>query len=73
MKQRFFWLYADGKTVKEISWEEWRKIANDDYKREKTRKICRVDNTEFYARKGNNFIWIPRRQLEEVLGHATSL
>lgn len=63
---KYFWLYADGKTVKEISWEEYRKlfVSKNRY------LLCRIySDTEIAFRKGNNYIWLPLRQLKEILGN----
>lgn len=68
MKPRYFWLLSDHKTVREIDWEEWRKIAQQDFQRKgNTRLIARVHDIEVYIRKGNQFIWVPRVQLEKAL------
>lgn len=71
MKTGFFHLLSDCKTVKEISSEEWVKIAMQE--REKgthTKLICRVHPTELYFVKGKKSMWIPRRQLDQILGES---
>lgn len=69
MEPRYFWLKSDGKTVKEISFEEYRKIVKTEWTwTSNTRMICRLTDSEIYVRKGQNYFWIPMRQLKEVLG-----
>lgn len=67
MTTRFFHIYADGETVREISWEEWRKICNQDYNSSNTRLLCRIDDTEIYFHKGQQFIWVRKSQLMQIL------
>lgn len=67
----FFHLLSDHKTVKEISSEAWVKIALKEREKDTHVKlICRVHDTEVYFVKGKNSIWIPRRQLEQLLGES---
>lgn len=68
MTGRFFHIYADGKTVREISWEEWRKIRLKDYSSDRARLACRDEGTDLYFSKGRNFIWVRKAQLAEILG-----
>lgn len=68
MKVRWFWLLSDHKTIREISWDQWKKIVEKDFeKRSHTRLICRVCDSEIYFRKGSDFLWIPMDQLKEIL------
>ena len=67
MSAKWFWLYSNGKKVKEISWEQWRDIVNQDRGRENTRLVCRADNSELYLRKGDRYVWVPMAQLQKVL------
>ena len=68
MNERYFWLLSDQKTVREISWEKWRELANKDWNRDNhVRTICSVSKSELYFRRGKASFWIPLRQLKEVL------
>ena len=67
MRAKWFWLYSDGKKVKEISWEQWRNIVTQDRGRENTRLVCRADTSELYLRKGDRSVSVPLAQLKKVL------
>ena len=71
MTTGLFHLYTDGKTVREISREEWQMIWTQDQKNQNTRLLCSVSGTEVYFRKGENGISIPMRQLKKVLGEVS--
>ena len=60
---KFFHIYADGKTVKEISWQEWQKLN-----RSRTQYLlCRLHKNEIAFSKGSNWIWLPLGQVKEIL------
>ena len=67
MRAKWFWLYSNGKKVKEVSWEQWRDMVNQDRGRENTRLICRIDNSELYLRKGDRSVSVPLAQIKKVL------
>lgn len=70
MKAKWFWFYADGKRVKELSWEEWRDIVNRDRHASMDvgrHLLVRIDDSHIYARKGSDSIWIRKSQLKEVI------
>lgn len=67
MKAKNYWLLSDGKTVREITWEQWRDMVNEDYDRKNKRTLMRVWDSEVYFRKGKSSFWVDRRQLEKVL------
>jgi len=67
MKPRFFWVYANGKTIKEISWEEWAKMVNRDFNRETSRLLVRIHDNDIYFRKGSQGIWMRKKNLKEIL------
>ena len=65
---KYYWFLSDGKIVREISWEEWRKMASKDmHKKSNTRLLCRIETSYISFRKGNRHIWIPLKQLRKVL------
>lgn len=66
-KPRYFYVYYGGKIVREITWEEWRKIAREDWRAKRTRLIIRIDNVHFYIRKGTNCIWIRGESINKIL------
>ena len=60
---KFFHIYADGKRVREISWEQYRKLS-----RSKVHyALCRLHKNEIGFSKGSNWIWLSLRQLKEIL------
>lgn len=68
METRYFWCRSDGKTVEEISWEEWRNIVRKQLQKEtNTKLLVRVHPSEVFLIKGNQSFWIPRTQLEKTL------
>ena len=69
MTVRWFWLYSDGKTVKEISWDEWSKIVQKDWNSHgPTRLLCRVHGNDIHIRKGSKYVYVKKAQLLSVLG-----
>lgn len=68
MRAKYYHIYSDGKTIKEITWDEWREIINQDSKRTANfRLIARVSDSELYLRKGLRYTWIQRSQLDQIL------
>jgi len=65
---KYYWLLSDGKTVREISWEEYHKINMENWKRETNLKlICYLDNSFFQARRGKKYVTVHLRQLKQIL------
>ncbi|MBA7646857.1 hypothetical protein ES703_54623 [subsurface metagenome] len=67
-KIRYYHLFADGKTVREISREEHREIWMADLRRKKTRRLCRVRRDEVIFFKGGSSMYVPMAQLRQILG-----
>lgn len=69
MKPKYYWLYSDGKTVKEISLEQFHKISISDRKNtENSHLLAVVWDSEVYFAKGKPSITIRRKQLTQILG-----
>jgi len=68
---RYFHLFSDRKTVKEISWEEHRKLFNTGWENS-TKKylLVLVFPSEIGFVYGQAVIWIPVKQLLQVLQQA---
>lgn len=61
----YFHVYADSKKVKELTFEEYKKLEGHG-KRPLCVGVCEGRYITF--RKGSNWIFIPLRQLEKTLG-----
>jgi len=64
---RYFHLYADGKRIREISLEEYIEIGRRNRHLKNTKRIMWIGKNDIGISKGNNFIWLPIKQLLEVL------
>jgi len=64
---RYFHLYADGKTVREISREEYIKISRVWGRSSRPRKLLAVSEDSVMIEYMDKFTWIPMSQLLEVL------
>ena len=67
-KTRYYHLFADGKTVREISMEEHRLIWIADLRRKRSRRLCRVRPDEIIFFKGDSSMYVPMAQLRQILG-----
>ena len=67
-----FWLLADGKTVREISFEKYKKLQNKNWKSEKIRYKLAVQHdgsrADFSFWAGKRHLFLPRAQLKQLLG-----
>lgn len=67
-KTRFFRIYADDRTVKEISFDEYKRLMRQNWRAKKrTILLCRVDSTDIYFKKAGHGLWIRRKQLKHIL------
>jgi len=64
---RYFHLYADGKRIREISWEEYIEIVRRERHREKTKTLLCVSKHDIGISKGEHYAYVPIKQLLEVL------
>ena len=64
---RYFHLYADGKRIREISWEEYIEIVRRERHREKTKTLLWVGKDCIGIGRENRYVWVSIRQLLEVL------
>jgi len=71
---KYFHLYSDRKTVKEISWEEHQKLVNTGWENP-TKKylLIQIARSEIGIVYGQTMVWIPVKQLLQVLQHAGML
>lgn len=65
--ERYFHLYSDGKTVKEIDWATFRKygLANWDAKGKK--RLCMLLKNEIYFSRGRSGVCVRMEQLNQIL------
>ncbi|RLI14385.1 hypothetical protein DRO41_05860 [Candidatus Bathyarchaeota archaeon] len=65
-----FHLYADGR-VKEISWQEHQRLVNlgCQTKHRMRYRLITVTEKGMYVTYGKNSVWIPFKQLLQVLQH----
>lgn len=66
-KSRCYHLYADGKTVREISMEEFRGMWMADLRRKRTHRLCRVRPDEIIFFKGKSSMYVSMAQLRQIL------
>jgi len=66
-KVRYFHLYADGKTVRELSREEHREMWLADLRRVNTRCLCNAMPDGLWFTKGKSVMYVPRAQLQQIL------
>lgn len=59
---KYYHLLSDDKTVKEISWEKYRKLCQRD-----GFKVVALEKAWLNARKGTNYVYIHLRQLRQIL------
>jgi len=64
---RYFHLYADGKRIREISEEEYIELGRKWKRRSKTIRLVAISKTDLFLEAGRNFIYVPLKQLLEVL------
>ena len=64
---RYFHLYADGKRVHEISGDEFADICLKWRHSQKPRRLMAVSESGVWYEYGKRAVWIPLRQLLEVL------
>ena len=64
---KYFHLYADGKTVREISREEYIDISYKWRESSRPRRLVTASQNGVWAEYGNSGVWIPMPQLLEVL------
>ena len=62
-----FHLLSDGKTVKEISWEEYRTLANRGWNAKRKYRLLVVLQSGINILYGNNGVFIPMKQLLQAL------
>ncbi|MBA7652699.1 hypothetical protein ES703_60538 [subsurface metagenome] len=67
-KTRYYHLFADGRTVEEISRSTFNEICEKDWRRSNTRLVVSVRPNEIYIRKGKWALFIRREQLRQILG-----
>lgn len=67
MVRKYYHLYADGKTVKEISNDEWFKILVKEQGWSNTKLVATVYENEISINKGRNHIFVTKSQLEQIL------
>lgn len=67
-KSRYYHLYANGKTVKEISQKTFSNMCIAGYERLNTWLLIAVHPKEIYVHKGKRGIIIQIEQLQQILG-----
>ena len=67
-KTRYYHLFADGRTVEEISRSTYRAMCDQDYRRSNTRLLISVRPNELYIHKGKYGQFIRLEQLRQILG-----
>lgn len=68
---RYFWLYADGKTVREIDFNTYQKMARRDYDEASNRHTFLVVwDGGLILSKGRHQVYANRRQVDKVLEEA---
>lgn len=66
-ERKYYHLYADGKTVKEISGDEWLKILTKEMDWSNSKFVATVYKNEVSLNKGRNHIFVLKSQLEQIL------
>ena len=64
---RFFHLYSDGKSVTEISGQEFGRISRRWRDSSKPRLLIAASDTGLWIERGPKGVWVPLEQLLEVL------
>lgn len=64
---RYYHLYADGKTVKELSKDEFLKLSRQNLSTQKKKLLVRAYQTELYIQRGKYSFWLSIEQLIKVL------
>lgn len=59
---KYFHLLSDDKTVREISWEKYRKLCMGDRS-----KVLALAKSWLNIRKGKHYVKVNLKQLEEIL------
>jgi len=67
---RVFHIYADGKTVKEISWQKYRELSE---RKLRERKFVLVWKHELAIHHHRTSQYIRRKQLEQVLKECSNV
>lgn len=68
--RKCFWLLSDRKTVREIPYEEYRKLAMTSFRSRRRYLLAVLFDSEIYIRKGRHATTIPLSQLNEILKEA---
>jgi hypothetical protein len=70
---KFYHFHSDGKTVKEISAEQYFKLMNRGEKsKRRYSTLVKVFKNDIFVRRGHNYVWLKKRQIEQVLGKTPS-
>ena len=67
MKPKYYWLLSDGKTVKELTQEEYRKKATNDMKTNTNHLFMIVWDSEVHFGQARRGISVRRKQLDQIL------
>jgi len=67
---KYFWLLSDGKTVREISQEEFRRLNKQNWSyshKFQSYLLLVLFGTEIHIAKGTSMLNVPLKQLREIL------
>lgn len=64
---KFYWLLSNKKEVREISWQEYRKLAERGLKAKHSSLLICDYGSELYIRKGQQGIFVAKEQLKQIL------
>jgi len=69
MKPKYYWLLSDGKTIRELTREQYRNMAIQDMRQNRDSHLFAVVwDSEVYFGRGRKGINIRRFQLDKILG-----
>jgi len=67
-KLEYYWLLSDGKTVRQISHEEWFNMNRQNWNRKcNLNLICFMDSSFLQLRRGKNYVTVSLKQLKQLL------
>ena len=65
--RRYYHLLSDGKTIREISGDEWLNIVLNQRKWSNTKLVATIYDNEISLNKGDNHIFLLKMQLDKLI------
>ena len=64
---RYFHIFSDGKTVKEIDWKTFRRYGKANWVNVNKKRLCILHDSEIYFSRGISGVSVRLKQLNQIL------